>query len=147
MKNLMLAALALAALVVAVPVLAKEPREARICGPDGCGVVTERSSLLSLFRSKGGGPTPPPGPYYRASVTPDVPNGPKLEFWYVPGAHALRSVDPNGPFADAGWMLLSPGLAQAFDGAINGVDPFSRVRVTAVRVGGRIVDEDALVLR
>ena len=47
MRKFLLPLLALAALAVAASASAKEPKEATVCGPDGCATSTDRHSYLA----------------------------------------------------------------------------------------------------
>jgi len=154
MKSLLTSFVTLVAmLALAAPGLAKEPKEAKICGPDECGTVTDQQLLLGVVQDEGSsGPPPPPSAYYKVRMFIDVPEeagvGPHVDFWYVPSAHALKAAgrDPyaNNAFA---WTILSPAAAVAFDRALRGVEAFPTPKVTGVKIGDRAVADPDSYLR
>ena len=151
MRKFLLPLLALAALALAAPALAKEPKEATVCGPDGCATSTDRQGLLNLMADNGSTPPPPAGAYYKLTMTIDVPPDagvtPKVEWWYTPnGGGALRSVqrDPSGLTA---WYSLTPSGRALLANLTRDVEPYSHPRVTAVTVGGEPVSDPSSYLR
>src|SRR5688572_25246625 len=96
-----------AALAFSTPAVAKEPKEATLCGPDECATLTDRSLLLGVMQDGAAGPPPSPGPYYRLTVSFEAPgHEARFSFWYVPGSPMYRPADTDYPPAD--WIALRP---------------------------------------
>ena len=154
MKRLVTSILMLvAALAFAAPALAKEPKEATLCGPDECGTVSDRQLLLGVVGDDSSpGPPAPPGTYYKVRMTIDVPPdagvAPHVDFWYVPATHALKAAGRD-PYATNrfAWTILSPAAAAAFDKALRGVQAFPTPKVTSVKIGYRAVKDPSSYLR
>jgi hypothetical protein len=152
MKRFLLPLLALAALAVAVPAQAKEPKNATVCGPDGCATTTDRQGLLNLMADNGSSPPPPPaGAYYKLTMTIDVPAdagvAPKVEWWYTPdGGGAIRSLqrDPSGVTQ---WFGLTATGRALMERLTRDVEPFALPQVTKVTVGGKPVADPSSYLR
>lgn len=152
MKRLTLPLVALAALLLAAPALAKEPKEATVCGADGCATTTDRQSLLNLMVDNGTlPPAPPAGEYYKVTITIDVPPdagvAPKVGWWYAPsGGGAIRAIgrDPSGVTP---WYALTSGGKALFDKVTGDLRPFSSPKVTGVTIGGKAVEDPASYVR
>ncbi len=150
MKKLLLPLLALCALVLVAPALAKEPKQAAVCGSDGCETTTDRQGLLSLL--DGGDPIPPPpaGAYYKVTMTIDVPPDagapPKVQWWYAPDGAAIRPVklDPSGV---SPWYHLTAEGRALLARVTENVEPFPLPTVTRATIAGEAVADPSSYLR
>jgi hypothetical protein len=131
-------ALALAAVLLAVPpVAAKEFKDAKVCGPDGCAEVSRDTAFAA------GGPSAGPpdrrAPFHELRVTVAGGEGPGAEdlsftVLVVPSARRARAEDGS-------WMRLRAETAAALRRAAADVAPFPAARLD---LSSRAVDADAL---
>ena len=104
-RTLVLAAVAALALAVAPAAVAKEIKEAQMCGADGCTTVDDGGDREILVN--GGPPRTPPAaaPFYNLRIVVDTGGGhsESLDIAAVPERRALRG-------ADGTWMEMPPEM-------------------------------------
>jgi hypothetical protein len=151
MRKFLLPLLALTALALAAPALAKEPKSATVCGADDCATTNDRQGLLNLMNGDGSVPPPAAGDYYKVTMTIDVPPdagvGPKVEWWYTAsGGGALRAVDRDPSGVSAWYPLTATGKA-LMTKVTSGLEPFALPEVTSVTIGGKPVSDPSSYLQ
>jgi hypothetical protein len=149
-KRLALPLFLLGALALVPAALAKEPKQATVCGPDGCATTTDGRALTSFVTRSDTGPPPPPGAYYRMTVTIDVPpdagSAPTFDWWYVPSANMVYRTGIFGE-GQENWVRPTPAAAALLERTVRDLAPFPTPEPTRVVVGGRTVDDPASYLR
>ena len=103
-RMLVLAAVAALALAAAPAAVAKEIKEAQVCGPDACSSVDDEQGRAVLVN--GGPPRTPPAaaPYYDVRVTmQEGDDEAKWSFAVAPERNAMRADDGT-------WMEMTPEM-------------------------------------
>jgi len=138
------------ALALAPSALAKEPKQATLCGTDGCATTQDGGTLASFLAQSDVGPPPPPAPYYRMTVTiaapPDAGRAPTFVWWYVPSANAVYRTGVFGEGQET-WIRPTPAAAELLRRTVREVKPFATPDPTRVTVGGKTVDDPTSYLR
>ena len=105
-RTLVLAAVAALALAAAPAAVAKEIKEAQVCGADGCTAVDDSGDREVLVN--GGPPRTPPtaAPFYNLRIVVDTGGGhtERFDVAAVPERRALRGMDGT-------WMEMPPEQA------------------------------------
>jgi hypothetical protein len=105
-RTLVLAAVAALALAAAPAAVAKEIKEAQVCGADGCTAVDDSGDREMLVN--GGPPRTPPAaaPFYNLRIVVDTGGGhtERFDVAAVPERRALRGMDGT-------WMEMPPEMA------------------------------------
>jgi hypothetical protein len=141
MKRALLAATLLLALLGVAE--AKGPMGITLCGPHGCEEMKldrfwDRSPI---DESETGLPAPPPSSFYRLmfGVAPYVDPSNALEYEPKSGLVAVEW----GVSRWTRWERLDPAIASAAKDLAQKLEPFPRPTVTEVRIGKRVLREDA----
>ena len=117
-RMLVLAAAAALTLAAAPSAVAKEVKQAQVCGPDACSTVDDEQARAAL--AEGGPPRTPSsaGPYYDVRIT--VTDGKEDHNWSyaaVPSRAAARADDGT-------WMDMPASVTAIVRKAAAGVKPF-----------------------
>lgn len=151
MKKLLLPLLALTALAVAAPALAKEPSMAKLCGAGGCSTTHDGRTLTTLLSQDGTSPpAPPPAAFYRMTVTidapPDAGSAARSEWTYVPSANLVFRTGIFGGGMDS-WVKPGAAATALLQRTVRGLKPYSVPAPTKVTVGSREVKDPASYLQ
>ena len=116
-RTLVLAAIAALALAVAPAAMAKEIKQAQLCGTDGCATADDGDHAVLV---NGGPPRTPPtaAPYYDVRLT--VAEGDQNATWSfaaVPARHAMRADDGT-------WMQMAPDASALVTKTAAGRKPY-----------------------
>jgi hypothetical protein len=120
--------LAVSALLVAAPLVqAKEFRDAKVCGPDGCAEVSRDAAFGAVDGGPSTGPPSRRAPFHELRITVAGGEGPGAEdvsfaVLVVPSARRARAEDGS-------WMRLRAGPAAALRRAAADVAPFPAARL------------------
>jgi len=149
-KRLALPLFVLSVLVFAAPALAKEPKQATLCGADGCATTDDGRTLTSFVSRSDTGPPPPPAPFYRMTVTIDVPSdagpAPKFDWWYVPSVNLVYRTGIFGEGQET-WVRPTAEATALLQRTVRDVKPFAMPKPTKVTVGGRTVESPSSYLK
>jgi hypothetical protein len=150
-RTLVLAAVAALALAVAPAAVAKEIKEAQVCGADGCTTVDDGGDRAVLLN--GGPPRTPPAaaPFYNLRIVVDTGGGHSehLDIAAVPERRALRG-------ADGTWLEMPPEMATVVAklaeghrplpaSGLIGAAPAPEPRPVAADTGSRLWPEGLLI--
>ena len=117
-RTLVLAAIAALALAVAPAAVAKEIKQAQMCGADGCSTADDGDRAILV---NGGPPRTPPtaASFYTLRVEIDTGGGhtDRFEMTAVPERHALRA-------SDGTWLEMPPDVTAVVEKLAAGHRPF-----------------------
>jgi hypothetical protein len=119
------AALAAAALAIPATAVAKEIKQANVCGASACTTVKDRTLLESLVTDGGVTAAPPAGAFYRVTIVLDTGDGHSQDFTtvMVPGRDAIQGEDGT-------WMDLPAATKAALLTAAGDLAPLPASKLT-----------------